>query len=103
MSPVELGGEPLVFQNFELSFHYDSTYVKPYTWVNYDKNAKAEINKPFLWFDLEPKNGAGYLNVNLEGADPIKFHPKRLEFYSPALHTVNTTYQIRKILFISTF
>jgi carbonic anhydrase len=89
MSPVELGGEPLVYQNFELSFHYNSTYVKPYTLINYDKNAKSGINKPFLSFDLETKNGAGHLNVNLEGADPIKFRPTRLEFYSPALHTMS--------------
>ena len=53
MSPIELGGEPLIIQDFELSFQYESNYIKPYTLLHVDKSAAQNDNQPFMHFELE--------------------------------------------------
>jgi len=71
-----------------LSFQYNSTFVKPYTLINFEEEARTATNKPFMYFDLEKKNGAGHLDVILDESNSISFYPKKIEFYSPALHSM---------------
>ena len=67
MSPIELGGDPMVVQDFELSFHYNNSFTKPYTLVKIDNGEKEnESNKPFMHYEIESKSGSGYLRVNLD-------------------------------------
>ena len=54
-----------------------------------DEAAPTEVGKPFMSFELESRKGAGHLDVILDSENSIAFYPSKVEFFTPALHTVS--------------